>query len=66
VFAEIEPGLKTVSNPLTVGGAEKVKPRMAPGVGEHTVEVLRSLGYGDESIAELVTRGAAMDGTAKR
>jgi crotonobetainyl-CoA:carnitine CoA-transferase CaiB-like acyl-CoA transferase len=65
VFPEIEPGLKTVSNPLTVGGTEKVKPRMAPGVGEHTVEVLQSLGYGDDAIADLVGRGAAMDGAAK-
>jgi crotonobetainyl-CoA:carnitine CoA-transferase CaiB-like acyl-CoA transferase len=60
VFAEIAPGLRTVSNPLNVAGAEKVKPRMAPEVGEHTLEVLRSLGYTDEASADLLRRGAAM------
>jgi len=65
VFAEIEPGLRTVMNPLTVAGVEKVKPRTAPRVGEHTVEVLKSLGYGPESIADLLHRGVAMDGAAR-
>lgn len=60
VFAEIAPGLRTVSNPLILAGAEKVKPRMAPEVGEHTLEVLRSLGYSDEAAADLLRRGAAM------
>jgi len=54
VFAEIEPGLRTVSNPLTIAGVEKVKPRMAPKVGEHTAEVLRSVGLSDETIQRLV------------
>jgi len=62
VYAEIEPGLRTVANPLSVAGVEKVKPRLAPGVGQHTVEVLRSLGYTDDAIGELVLRGVAMDG----
>lgn len=61
VFAEIEPGVKTVMNPLEVEGFRKTKPRMAPEIGEHTVEVLQSLGYSDETIANLVLRGAAMD-----
>jgi crotonobetainyl-CoA:carnitine CoA-transferase CaiB-like acyl-CoA transferase len=62
VYAEIEPGLRTVMNPLTLSGVEKVKPRMAPGVGEHTVEVLKELGYAQEAIADLLQRGAALDG----
>src|SRR5260370_2416508 len=63
VYAEIEPGLRTVANPLTLAGVENVKPRMAPGVGQHTVEVLRSLGYTDDAIGDLVLRGVAMDGS---
>jgi formyl-CoA transferase len=66
VFAEIEPGLKTVANPLTIAGVEKVKPRMAPEVGEHTVEVLQSVGYDEATIRGLVQRGVALDGSAKR
>jgi formyl-CoA transferase len=65
VFAEIEPGLRTVSNPLTVAGVEKVKPRMAPQVGEHTVEILRAVGVDDEAIRVLLERGAALDGSRR-
>jgi crotonobetainyl-CoA:carnitine CoA-transferase CaiB-like acyl-CoA transferase len=50
VFVEIEPGLRTVANPLTIDGEEKVKPRRAPEIGEHTAEVMRSLGYSDSAI----------------
>ena len=60
VFAEIEPGLRTVANPLTIEGVEKVKPRMAPKVGEHTVEVLKSVGLSEEAVRNLIERGAAM------
>jgi len=59
VYAEIEPGLRTVMNPLTLAGVEKVKPRMAPRIGEHTVEVLQELGYTENAIANLLHRGAA-------
>ena len=65
VFPEIEPGLRTVANPLNVEGVDKVKPGMAPGVGEHTVEVLESLGYGAEAIGDLLSRGVAMDGATR-
>ena len=41
-------------------GVEKVKPRMAPGVGEHTVEVLQGLGYNERAIADLLNRGVAL------
>jgi crotonobetainyl-CoA:carnitine CoA-transferase CaiB-like acyl-CoA transferase len=63
VFEEIEPGLRTVMNPLTISGVEKTKPRMAPAVGEHTVEILRSLHYTEEAIRDLLQRGAALDGS---
>jgi len=43
-----------------VEGADKVAPRMAPAVGEHSVEILRSLGLSEEAIADLVKRGVTM------
>ena len=64
VFTEVRdaPGgpYRTVSNPITVEGAEKVAPRMAPAVGEHSVEILRGLGLTEEAIADLVKRGVTM------
>ena len=59
VFAEIQPGLRTVTNPLTIDGVEKVKPRMAPAVGEHTAEVLRSAGLTEEAIHDMFKRSVA-------
>jgi formyl-CoA transferase len=60
VFTEIAPGLRTVYSPINVDGVPKVKPKMAPELGEHTIEILRDLGYTGESIADLIHRGAAM------
>jgi len=64
VFPEIEPGMRTVANPLTIFGSEKVKPRLAPEVGEHTMEVLSSLGYTEAAIHDMLERGVARDGSA--
>jgi crotonobetainyl-CoA:carnitine CoA-transferase CaiB-like acyl-CoA transferase len=64
MFPEIEPGLRTVASPLTVAGMEKEKPRLAPEVGEHTVEILKSLGYGQSAIDDMLRRGVAMEGRA--
>jgi crotonobetainyl-CoA:carnitine CoA-transferase CaiB-like acyl-CoA transferase len=60
VFDEIGPGLKTVQNPIRVEGLDKQPPRMAPGIGQHTREVLRDLGYNDSQIAQMIERGAAL------
>jgi crotonobetainyl-CoA:carnitine CoA-transferase CaiB-like acyl-CoA transferase len=65
VFDEIAPGIRTVSSPFQVAGVEKAKPGVAPQVGEHTREILASLGYSEAEIADLIERGAAMAGKSK-
>ncbi|HVP00564.1 MAG TPA: CoA transferase [Bryobacteraceae bacterium] len=58
-FSEIAPGLKTIQNPLNIEGMEKAEPSMPPGIGEHTREVLTSLGLDDTAIEQMIQRGAA-------
>jgi formyl-CoA transferase len=64
VFADMAdaPGgpLRTVSSPITVEGSDKVAPRMPPAVGEHSIEILQTLGYSDDQIAEMAARGVTM------
>ncbi len=43
----------TVNSPLTIEGSDKVKPRPAPGLGEHTRQILKDMGYPEEKIREL-------------
>jgi len=43
--------------PIEIAGQEKVQPRRAPKLGEHSDEVLRSAGYGDSEIAALRDAG---------
>ena len=45
--------IKTVSSPIGMQGMQKVAPKPAPGVGEHTEEILGSIGYSAADIAEL-------------
>jgi crotonobetainyl-CoA:carnitine CoA-transferase CaiB-like acyl-CoA transferase len=47
----------TVSSPIRIDGQDKAPPRMAPDVGEHTVEVLREAGFEEADIARLLDAG---------
>src|ERR1700712_3113298 len=49
--------LLTINSPIWIDGSDKVKPRHAPGVGEHSDEVLRAAGYGDAEINKLRAAG---------
>lgn len=48
----------TVNSPVTVKGSPKVAPRVAPGLGEHTLEVLGDLGFDPNEVADLAASGA--------
>jgi crotonobetainyl-CoA:carnitine CoA-transferase CaiB-like acyl-CoA transferase len=50
--------LRTVDSPVRLEGVEKRRPSLAPEIGEHTREVLASLGYADERIRQLEAAGA--------
>jgi crotonobetainyl-CoA:carnitine CoA-transferase CaiB-like acyl-CoA transferase len=52
----------TVSSPVWIGGQDKVPPTMAPGIGEHTTEVLREAGLEEAEIARLLQAGVIAQG----
>ncbi len=64
VFTELEHPLhgklQTVSSPLNVQNTVKEKPVAAPAVGEHSMEILRSLGYEDTTIEDMIQRGVTL------
>jgi crotonobetainyl-CoA:carnitine CoA-transferase CaiB-like acyl-CoA transferase len=43
----------TIDSPFFVDGADKVRPRKAPAIGEHSDEILREAGYDETTIAKL-------------
>jgi formyl-CoA transferase len=47
----------TVSSPFEVVGVSKSPARIAPGLGEHSAQVLREAGYTEDDIARLRTDG---------
>jgi crotonobetainyl-CoA:carnitine CoA-transferase CaiB-like acyl-CoA transferase len=47
----------TVSSPLQIAGQDKVPARMAPEIGEHTVDVLREAGVDEADIERLLAAG---------
>ncbi len=47
----------TINTPIWIEGAQKVRPRMAPNVGEHSDEVLSAAGYSNADIAKMRASG---------
>jgi crotonobetainyl-CoA:carnitine CoA-transferase CaiB-like acyl-CoA transferase len=47
----------TVNSPIWIRGQEKVRPRAAPSVGEHSEAVLREAGYNEAEIGALRAEG---------
>ena len=47
----------TINSPIWVAGDAKVKPRLPPGLGEHSDEILRGAGFKAEDIAALRASG---------
>jgi formyl-CoA transferase len=52
----------TVSSPFEIDGQQKTKPTMAPGVGEHTSEILREAGFAESEIERLLHSGVVAQG----
>jgi formyl-CoA transferase len=50
----------TVNSPIAIEGQDKVPPRLAPGIGEHTVAVLREAGFDATEIERLLAAGAVV------
>jgi len=44
----------TISSPMRLEGVTQVAPRRAPGIGEHSTQVLRDAGFDDEEIRGLL------------
>ena len=61
VFAEFDHpqlgSVPTVNNPININGITKEKPKLAPEVGQHSVEILRAIGYDETVIDELMRNG---------
>ncbi|MEK6322856.1 MAG: CoA transferase [Acidobacteriota bacterium] len=61
VFAEFDHpklgSVPTVNNPINVNGIAKEKPKLAPEIGQHSLEILSALGYEDDAIEDLLRRG---------
>jgi crotonobetainyl-CoA:carnitine CoA-transferase CaiB-like acyl-CoA transferase len=47
----------TINSPIWVDGSQKVRPRHPPALGQHSDEILRSVGFDDDTIRELRAAG---------
>jgi len=54
---------KTVSNPMVLEGVHKETPTFAPGIGQHTQEILTQAGISEDEISRILASGAAVQGS---
>lgn len=52
---------RTVDSPFRIAGVDKVRPRGAPAVGQHSREVLRDYGLDEAEIDALIEQGAVAE-----
>jgi formyl-CoA transferase len=61
VFVEVEQPphgrFRTINSPISLSDVDKVPPRPAPRLGEHSRQVLQDVGYSEQEIADLVSNG---------
>ena len=50
----------TVGSPIAIDGHDKVPPRLAPDIGEHTIAVLQEAGFVEDEIERLLKCGAVV------
>ena len=62
----VHEGARTVNSPVQVIGITKVAPIRAPRLGEHSVDVLRELGFSADEIERLCVAGAVASEAAPR
>ena len=56
--------MRTVDSPMKVHGSQKVSPKAAPGLGQHTEETLTNLGYSASEIEQLKSTGIVETSTS--
>ncbi|GAA4525305.1 CoA transferase [Chelativorans composti] len=55
----------TMANPIRLSGQPAQSDRLAPQLGEHTVEVLREIGKSEQQISELLQKGIVSAASAR-